>query len=117
MSRAARTLPMLAAALVACSGESGRNETAAPETRIECRSGADAFARHCTVTLAEGPEGRVLVVRKPDGGFRRLRIARDGRGVVAADGAEPARVRVISDRLIEVAIGDDAYLLPARVMP
>ncbi len=118
MRRAALALPALAALLVACSDGSGRNGSGtAREARIECRSGAAAFARECTATLAEGPQGRLLVIAKPGGGFRRLLIARDGRGLIAADGAEPARVSVIDENRIEVAIGDDGFRLPARVTP
>ena len=87
-----------------------------PDNRIECRTGADAqFERSCTFEREEGPQGVILTVRKPDGGFRRLRIVGDGRGVVAADGAEPARVNVLDDRRIEVAIGEDRFRLPATI--
>jgi hypothetical protein len=55
------------------------------------------------------------VVRKPDGGFRRLRVTDDGRGVAAADGAEAAQVTIIADDRIEVAIGGDVFRLPASV--
>ena len=58
---------------------------------------------------------QVLTIRHPDGGFRRLRITADGRGVIAADGAEPARVSVIGPADIEVAVGGDRYRLPATV--
>ncbi|HEY0116883.1 MAG TPA: hypothetical protein VGB54_14305, partial [Allosphingosinicella sp.] len=42
---------------------------------------------------------------------------RDGRGVVAADGAERAEVTIIADDMIEVAIAGDSFRLPARVGP
>jgi hypothetical protein len=57
----------------------------------------------------------VLTLHNPDGGFHRLLVTKDGRGVVAADGAEPAIVRVVGEREIEVAIGGDRYRLPATV--
>jgi hypothetical protein len=88
----------------------------APDNRIECQiAGAGAFERACTVESAEGPSGRVLTIRKADGGFRRLLITNDGHGVVAADGAEPARVMLLPDHRIEVAIGGDRFRLPAMV--
>jgi len=59
--------------------------------------------------------GDVIVVRQPDGGFRRFRITDDGKGVAAADGAERAKVTVTGDRQIEVAIGGNRYLLPATL--
>ena len=84
--------------------------------RIECRVGnARQFERFCTVEHADGPAGRTLTLRKPDGGFRRLRLAQDGRGVVAADGAEPARVTIIDEDRIEVTIAGDSFRLPATV--
>lgn len=62
-------------------------------------------------------QGTVLTVNAPDGGFRRLLVASDGRGVVAADGAEPAVVTPLDTHTIEVAIGGDRYRLPATVKP
>jgi hypothetical protein len=83
--------------------------------RIECRfGGATQFERNCTIER-EGAGGAILVIRKPDGGFRRLRIVSDGRGVVAADGAEPARVTILANDLIEVEIGGDRFRLPATM--
>ena len=60
-------------------------------------------------------EGLVLVLHHPDGGFRRLLVTTDGRGVVAADGSEQASVAVVGPGMIEVAIGEDRYRLPATV--
>jgi len=54
-------------------------------------------------------------VHKPDGGFRRLLVVKGGRGVVAADGAEPAKVTIVADHQIEVAIGGDRFRLPATM--
>lgn len=89
--------------------------TAAGE-RIECAvEGATAFARVCTAQRTAGAEGEVLIVRHPSGGFRRLLVARDGKGVVAADGAAPAAVSVIADDRIEVAVAGDRYRLPATI--
>ena len=101
-----------------CGDEPAPEHNAFAETvrnRIECRfPGAEQFERSCTFER-EGADGAVLVIRKPDGGFRRLRVVTDGRGVVAADGAEPARVTVLADDRIEVAIGSDQFRLPATI--
>jgi hypothetical protein len=87
-----------------------------PDNRVECRVGpAAAFERICSVESEDGARGRVLTLRGPDGGFRRLLVTRDGSGVVAADGAEPARVTLLSDGRIEVEIGGDRFRLPAMV--
>lgn len=87
-----------------------------PDNRIECRlAGAAAYERACSVTAADSPRGRVLTIRKADGGFRRLLVTRDGRSVAAADGAERATVTVLHDNRIEVEVGGDRFRLPATV--
>lgn len=86
--------------------------------RIECASdGAAAFAADCTIERTADGDDTILTLRQPNGGFHRLRITRDGRGVVAADGSEAAKVTVIGDSRIEVAIGGARYRLPATVGP
>ncbi|WP_287407304.1 hypothetical protein [Sphingopyxis sp.] len=88
---------------------------AAAEGRIECAlEGAKLFDRTCTVEEISGADGTVLVVGRANVGYRRLQIATDGRGVVSADGAEPAKVTIVGDGVIEVAIGSDRYRLPAN---
>jgi hypothetical protein len=90
--------------------------TAGGDERIECAAvGAASFARDCTVERTESAEGLILTVRRPDNGFHRLLVVNDGRGVIAADGAEAAKVTLIDDGRIEVAIGGDRYRLPATV--
>ena len=90
--------------LLAGCGEEPNNE-AVP---IDCATGDAPHARDCTVERA----GEVLILRKPDGGFRRLRVSADG--IEAADGAEPARVAALEDGRTEIAIGRDVFLLPAE---
>ena len=90
--------------------------TASGGERIDCAGvGAAAFVRDCTVERTASAEGLVLTVRRPDNGFHRLLVVKDGRGVIAADGAEAAKVTLIGDGRIEVAIGGDRYRLPATV--
>ncbi|KQM66718.1 MULTISPECIES: hypothetical protein [unclassified Sphingomonas] len=86
--------------------------------RIECAAeAARPLAADCTIERTVDNDGTLLTLRQPDGGFHRLRIARDGRGVVAADGSEAAKVTVVGDDRIEVAIGGARYRLPATVGP
>lgn len=86
------------------------------EGRIPCAvGGAAEFTTNCTIDRARTQDGLILTVRHPDGGFHRLRVTTDGRGVVAADGARQASVSVIDKDAIEVAIEDARYRLPARV--
>ncbi|WP_235536873.1 hypothetical protein [Sphingomonas sp. Root241] len=63
----------------------------------------------------ETPNGVILTLRHPDGAFHRLQITRDGRGVIAADGAEPAKVTPLAADRIEVELGGARYRLPATV--
>ncbi|HWT11645.1 MAG TPA: hypothetical protein VN231_02735 [Allosphingosinicella sp.] len=115
-----RIVPLIPLLLAGCGGAEPADQAAPAEgpERIDCRIGNSRdFERFCTIELgsAEGGAGRTLTVRKPDGGFRRLLLTGDGRGVVAADGAEQARVTIIADDRIEVAIGGDIFRLPATV--
>ena len=94
------------------------NATVADDGKIDCRVGADTqFEHFCSIERSRTDQGLIITVRKPDGGFRKLLATRDGRGVVAADGAEQASVQVIGPDRIEVAIGGDTFRLPARVGP
>lgn len=89
-------------------------EPGEPDNRIECQpAGAAAFERACTVASAEGPRGRVLTIRKADGGFRRLLVGRDGT-ISAADGAEAARATPRGAAGTEVEIGGDRFRLPPQ---
>ena len=107
MKRLVALLPLLSA----CGGPP--DATAA--TRIECAlDGAAGFEPLCTLERSPGGEGRI-VLRSPNGGFRRLVVTRDGRGVAAADGAEAATVTIVGKDLIEVSVGADRYRLPATV--
>ena len=99
--------------LAGCGGHETRE---AAVEKVECAVEVAAeFARVCAVERITGAEGLVLTLRAPSGGFRRLLVTRDGRGVVAADGAEPAQVTPLAPDRIEVAIGPDRYRLPATV--
>jgi len=83
---------------------------------VECAPArATDFANVCTIERTETGAGMILTVRNPDNGFHRLQVVTDGRGVIPADGAEPAEVRVIGDGRIEVEIGGDRYRLPATI--
>lgn len=106
--------------LAACGGapEAGEQGKQAADERISCATGgASEFSAECSVEQAASEQGTVLTIIAPDGGFRRLLVASDGRGVVAADGAEAAAVTPIDEHTIEVAIGGDRYRLSATVKP
>ena len=113
---------LLSLPLASCGQEQpGASETAQRRDdgqaamHIPCAKGDAALAANCTIEQAAGPDGIVLTIRHPGGGFRRLRVTADGRGVVAADGAEQARVTVPGAGNIDVALGTERYRLPATV--
>lgn len=96
--------------------ESAQRAAAAEDGAIPCaRTGRAELRKECLVERIDSPDGLVLTLRHPDGAFRRLLVTRDGRGVVAADGAEPARVAVLGQDRIAVSIAGERYELPATV--
>lgn len=116
--RAAFALTLILLAAACGRSTETQNATAESDGRIDCRIGGDTqFIRSCSVERTRGADGTLLTVTKPDGGFRRLTQTRDGRGVIAADGAEQAEIRIAGDDLIEVTIAGDSFRLPARIGP
>ncbi|WP_230480439.1 hypothetical protein [Sphingomonas sp. Leaf21] len=119
-----RLLLVGALALAGCSGGQGSEQSDGPAAAqkpglpIDCAlAGAQGFSRDCTVEQSAAGQDVILTVRHPDGGFRRLRVTHDGKGVASADGAQPTRVSVADARQIEVQVGEDRYRLPATVGP
>ena len=54
---------------------------------------------------------RILIVRHPDGGFRRFELGVPGRGIITADGVEQAEI-TRSEGRVEVRVGADRYQFP-----
>lgn len=81
----------------------------APDT-VRCR--LDDAADMAPLCRREN-DGDRIVIRHPDGGFRRFVVVDDGRGIIAADGADPAKVEPLDKGRIRVSVGSDAYELPA----
>lgn len=101
--------------LVACAPEAGESPPPDADDLIECAlAGAGPFARDCAVEQIGEPGARTLVVRHPDGGFRRFEVLTDGRGLASADGADQARIAVRGEG-IEVSVGADRYRFPATI--
>ncbi|AKH41727.1 hypothetical protein FHS61_002217 [Altererythrobacter atlanticus] len=106
--------PGLLGALGACSGAAD-GASGDPASMIECAlGGAAGFERQCGVERRIEDGRLMLVLRHPDGGFRRFEVLADGNGVATADGAEPARISLL-DNGIEVSVGADKYRLPATI--
>ncbi len=100
--------------LAACGGSA--NERDPNAELVECAlDAATAFTRDCTVDRSGDKEGLVLTIGREDKGYRRFVVPGDGRGLVAADGADVARLRITGDQQVEVEIGRDRYRLPATI--
>ncbi|MEJ6678429.1 hypothetical protein [Parasphingorhabdus sp.] len=86
--------------------------------KIKCAINGDSdFTRDCFTEPLSG-EGRVtMIIRHPDGGFRRFNVLTDGRGLEAADGFDQANISIVQDGQILVSVGPDKYLLPAQIKP
>jgi hypothetical protein len=109
-----RVLVLSLLALAGCGGAT--QPQAQPDSkRIECALGdGSLFGPDCLVEKVAGEQGPEFVVRHPDGGFRRLRIADDRSGMVAIDGADTAvNERVGTPPVLQVTVGPDRYRFPA----
>jgi len=109
-------------ALAGCSGPSAPADPGAlagdEDARVSCAlAGETEFTEQCDVERVQKGERRELVMRHPDGGFRRFEIVTDGRGLVAADGSEEAVVTPLADGRIQLSVGSDRYRIPATIRP
>lgn len=96
--------------------EKDAGDPAARDGMIVCAlAGSDRFERTCTTEQIAEPNGKMLVIRHADGGFRRFNILTDGRGLAPADGFDETRIRVLGANMIELSSGDDKYRLPAQI--
>ena len=103
---------LLCLALAACDSEPVASGYSSHQAVADCAIGpAAGWTRSCRAEQ----EGALLTLRHADGGFRRFTILDDGRGLAAADGAEPANVAIIDKGQIEIGVGGDRYRLPATV--
>lgn len=108
-------LPLLASAgLAACSPAEEK-----PQGRvIDCAlAGAAKFLPDCFVQDSRAGQQRFLTVRHKDGSFRRFAMVDDGRGVIAADGADEASAKWTAEGVLEVTVAGDRYRFPARMKP
>lgn len=121
--RTSERLILLAATavLAGCSGSASSDReslTGGDDSRIACALGDETeFTEQCDAERVQHGDRRELVLRHPDGGFRRFDIVTDGRGLVAADGSEEALVTPLTDGRIELSVGGDRYRIPATVKP
>jgi hypothetical protein len=107
---------LAALALAGCSSEPDKAPLVAEGAeQIPCAlGGAAAFSSSCAVDRSQVDGKLTLIVRHPDGAFRRFAVVTDGRGLTVADGAEQAVNAVQGDKLA-VTVAGDRYLFPAKV--
>jgi hypothetical protein len=121
-------LAAAALALTACSestvadGEVAKGEAsdASTDTKdsVPCAlNGAKDLQNICKHSVVGSGDAAQLLLEGPEGDFRRFTILKDGRGLESSDGAEPATIKVLDGGKIEVAVGDDIFVLPAKVKP
>lgn len=72
------------------------------------------MASVCQVETVAENEGKYLIIRHPDGGFRRMEQTRDGNGLNLADGAGELD-RMLDGDILEVAVDGDRYRFPAEL--
>lgn len=105
-----------ALAVAACSSDTVPAVAEGAE-HIACAVGGAAdLAPVCAVERVLHEGILLLVVRHPDGGFRRFEVLRDGRGLALADGAEQALIRYGAS-FVDLAVGSDRYRFPVTVKP
>ncbi|MXO74168.1 hypothetical protein GRI40_02890 [Altererythrobacter aerius] len=106
---------LLAGTLVSCSPGQEQAQAAPGAVPVACALARAAdFASTCLVERVVGEEGAEFVVRHPDGGFRRFKIAPDRSGMMAADGADIAVNTLAGDPpMLEVRVAQDRYRFPA----
>jgi len=83
---------------------------------IDCATGSAAgFAHDCAVERTVQDGAVVLIVRHPDGGFRRFKVVDGGQSLAAADGAEALAIAANADRL-DVSVDGDRYRIPKAML-
>ena len=109
-------LAILACAALGGCGQADPDALLPGQERIACAmAGRAAMDDRCSLERARDAAGPVWTIGHATAGYRRIRPTTDGRGLVTADGSEPARVTIIDASTIEVAIGPDRYRLPATL--
>lgn len=100
--------------IAACSQEFAPPAEAADDEPVFCAlAGSAEFKDQCRAERTVVGAAQVIVVRHPDGAFRRLEVSKDGQSLLAADGADQSQSALKGDRF-EVILGPDRYVIPAK---
>ncbi len=82
---------------------------------VECALGVGSqFGPDCLVEREDVGGQKQLIVRHPDGGFRRFAQLDDGRGLIELDGADQM-TRMLDGDVLEISVGADRYRFTANV--
>ena len=100
-------------------GDTVASDSSAPAgDTIPCAlNGATEMTAVCKHSVIGSGDAAQLLLEGPEGDFRRFTILTDGRGLEPADGAETAAIKLLDGGKIEVSVGDDIFVLPAKVKP
>lgn len=105
---------IFSALALVCVAGCNSGEEAPTGDQIACAvDGASEYANVCYSERWQADGNMLLVIRHPDGGFRRFEILPEGRGIAVADGMEDARIELKGD-VIEASVGDDRYRIPIK---
>lgn len=98
--------------MAGCSSEAQPPAEAEGAEHIPCAlAGAQDFKPVCAVERARQDDKLQLIVRHPDGAFRRFDVLGGGQGLAVSDGADPAKVTMVGKEL-EVTVLTDRYRFP-----
>ncbi len=85
--------------------------------QIECALGdGSTFGSDCRVERVTKDGAENIIVRHPDGGFRRFVLREDGGGLSEIDGADTV-TQQLANGVLEVSVGDDRYRFPTQAKP
>jgi hypothetical protein len=86
-------------------------KVAAGDEHIECALGPGmGFVRDCAIERSRDGGVYKMIVRHPDGGFRRFEVGPDNT-IVACDGADTLQM-TLNGTIAEVTAGEDRYRIP-----
>jgi hypothetical protein len=109
----------LALVLGACSkdpSEAAPPKVAEGDEHIECALGPGmGFVRDCAIERSRDGEVYRMIVRHPDGGFRRFEVGADN-AIAVSDGADAAQVS-LNGAVAEVTVAEDRYRIPLQTAP
>lgn len=111
MRRAFGLVPV--ALLAACSQDIAPPAEVHDEPVFCALAGSQKFTDQCRAERTTVDGAQVIVVRHPDGAFRRLEVSKNGQNLLAADGADQSQSALKGDRF-EVILGPDKYVIPAK---